>query len=98
MSAGEYDGSDDRQRPVGKQPVERVRDRPANAEQRQGDESPGNDAEMTVTPKSEIQRNDADRYDDDEHFHVQVIVAELAEKRQYHDGKRQQKAMQQAKS
>lgn len=75
-----------------------MRNRPANGEQRQADDAPGNDADMTVTAETEIQRNDADRYDDDEHFHVQVIVAELAEKRQYRDGEGQQQAMQQAKA
>lgn len=82
MCNRQRDRTDDSQRSVGNQPIEIVGNRSANGQHHQADQSHDDHACMTVSAIAKVKGNDADRYDHHEKFCMQMVVAELAEKRQ----------------
>ena len=91
-------GAHNCQSPVGNQSVHAVSNGAADRQHYQACQSPGDDTCMGMPSITQSQRDYAHRKDDDQQLSMQVIVAELPEKGQYRDRKRQQQAMQQAQA
>ena len=73
-------------------------DRTTDGQYDQPGDSPGNHPPAAVTTKAKGQCQDADWDDEDQQFCMQMVVAELTEKRQERDRKWQQQAVQQAQA
>lgn len=82
MGNGQRDRTDDCQRSIGQQTIATVRNRSPDGQHNKADHPHDNHTRMIVPSKAEVKGDDADRYDHHEKFCMQMVVAELAEKRQ----------------